>query len=246
MSGKVPVLTVTAVALLLSGCRLTFIEDPRDPSPVGSQPAPSTPASSAPGALVVGSGNVISERRNVRDFDSVTMSGSGTLLLQQSGSESLVIEAEDNILPLLTSEVKDRRLVLGLKPGSSYRASKKVVYHLTMKDLHGIGVSGSGDVQATGVSTDQLSLDGNGSFDMTLAGRAERLEVQISGSGEYQGQALESREAIVSISGSGDATVRVSDRLDASVSGSGNILYLGDPNLTQRVSGSGSIRRLSG
>lgn len=239
MGSKAPLLSIMAAALLFTGCQLTFIEAPNETSPGSSQ---STQSPGGSRGVVIGSGKVISETRSVHDFDSVRMSGSGTLILQQTGSESLVIEAEDNILPLLTSDVKDRRLVLGVRPGSSYRASRKVVYHLSMKELNGIEVSGSGDVQATGVMTELLTLQGSGSFDMTLAGRADRLQVDISGSGEYQGEALESREATVRITGSGDATVRVTERLDASVSGSGNVLYIGSPSLTQRVSGSGSIR----
>ena len=63
--------------------------------------------------------------------------------IQQTGEESLVIEAEDNILPLLTSEVSGRRLTLGTKPNTSISATRPIVYRLTVKDLAGIGVSGS-------------------------------------------------------------------------------------------------------
>jgi hypothetical protein len=243
MGTKATLIGIAAAAFLFSGCQLTFIEAPSE-SPRTSSPSTETPE--VPAGIVIGSGRVISEEREVHDFDSVRISGSGTLILQQTGSESLVIEAEDNILPLLISEVRDRQLVLGLRPGTSYRASRKVTYRLTMKDLTGIEVSGSGDVQGTGISTDSLTLQGSGSFDMTLAGRANRLQVDISGSGAFQGEALESREATVMISGSGDATVKVADRLDAFVSGSGNVVYIGNPTLTQRVSGSGSVTRRSG
>lgn len=243
MGKKAALVGIAAAALLISGCQLTFIEAPNESPQAGS---PSTQSPGGPAGIVMGSGRVISEEREVQDFDSVRMSGSGTLILQQTGSESLVIEAEDNILPLLTSEVRDRRLMLGLRPGSSYRASRKVTYRLTVKDMKGIEVSGSGDVQGTDISTDSLTLQGSGSFDMTLAGRADRLQVDISGSGAFQGDALESREATVMISGSGDATVKVTDSLDAFVRGSGNVVYIGNPTLTQRVSGSGSITRRSG
>jgi hypothetical protein len=242
MGKKAPLLGIAA-ALVISGCQLTFIEAPNESPREESQ---STQTPEAPAGIVIGSGRVVSEKRDVHDFDSVRMSGSGTLMLEQTGSESLVIEAEDNILPLLTSEVRDRRLVLGLRPGASYRSSRKVVYHLTMRDLKGIEVSGSGDVQGTAIKTESLTLQGSGSFDMRLAGRADRLQLDISGSGEHQGEDLESREATVRISGSGDATVKVTDRLDAVVSGSGNVVYVGNPTLTQRVTGSGSVRRLGG
>ena len=54
----------------------------------------------------VGSGNVVKETREARDFDSVSLTGIGALIIQQTGEESLTIEADDNILPLLTSETR--------------------------------------------------------------------------------------------------------------------------------------------
>ena len=46
------------------------------------------------------------------------------------------------------------------------------------------------------------------------------------------------------ISGSGNATVTVSDRLDAQLSGSGQLTYYGNPpQVTQDVSGSGRVTK---
>src|SRR5512134_3419247 len=45
-----------------------------------------------------GSGNVITQTREVGDFDKVSFSSFGELTIQQGESESLSIEAEDNVL----------------------------------------------------------------------------------------------------------------------------------------------------
>ncbi|MDQ4143260.1 MAG: DUF2807 domain-containing protein [Actinomycetota bacterium] len=244
MAKKSHLLSIAAVAVLLSGCSITFIDRGNEQPEGDAASSPGAPPETAvPSGLVVGSGRVINEAREVSDFDRVVLRGSGRLLIEQTGTESLSVEAEDNILPLVTSEVSGRVLELGLRPGSRIRSARPIVYRLTMKDLHGIEVSGSGDVSASAVSTDRLAVRGSGSSDMTFDGRADRLEVEISGSGTYNGERLESREATVDISGSGDATVAVSDRLQAAVSGSGNVTYLGEPVVTRRISGSGSIRR---
>ena len=63
---------------------------------------------------VVGSGYVISESRRVRGVDGVSLSGVGRLVIRQGRSESLVVIAEDNIIPLIRSEVVGGRLLLGL------------------------------------------------------------------------------------------------------------------------------------
>src|SRR5262249_23160665 len=77
---------------------------------------------------VVGSGRVASEARQVRNFDEVALTGSGTLTVTQTGEESLTIQADDNILPLLTSDVVGRRLTLGTKPNTSFSTPSRIVY----------------------------------------------------------------------------------------------------------------------
>jgi hypothetical protein len=62
-----------------------------------------------------GSGTLKSEKRDVVGFTEVAISGEGELTLSQTGQESLTIEAEDNLLPLLTSTVAHGCLTLGTK-----------------------------------------------------------------------------------------------------------------------------------
>jgi hypothetical protein len=50
-----------------------------------------------------GSGNVITESRVVSGSDEILLSGSGEVVVDVDGTESLTIEAEDNIMPLLTT-----------------------------------------------------------------------------------------------------------------------------------------------
>src|SRR3954452_19692731 len=65
---------------------------------------------------VQGSGNLRTETRSVSGFTAVDLSEQGHLVIEQNGTEGLTITAEDNILPLLTSNVSGDRLVLGTKP----------------------------------------------------------------------------------------------------------------------------------
>ncbi|MGB5817698.1 MAG: hypothetical protein WBI27_21110, partial [Thermoanaerobaculia bacterium] len=55
-----------------------------------------------PGAIVVGSGVTVTETRAVSGISGVSISGVGLLIIEQTGSESLTVTAEENILPLLT------------------------------------------------------------------------------------------------------------------------------------------------
>ena len=188
-----------------------------------------------------GSGTVRSESRDVHGFTSVQVAGSGDAVIQQTGTESLTIEAEENLLPLITSEVSGGVLSLGTKPGASIDPTRPITYRVTMASLSGLSVSGSGSSSASDVKAGSLVVDISGSGTVTVTGTADAQQVRISGSGAYRGSQLPSRTATVQISGSGDADVNVRDTLDVQVSGSGTLRYTGNPQVSQSVAGSGKV-----
>lgn len=190
-----------------------------------------------------GSGNVITESRDVSGFEEVVLSGSGRVEIDVTGAEALTIEAEDNIMPRLESRVSNGRLILEAQGPIS--PTVEVVYTITAATLEGIEVSGSGVVEARGVDGDDFSVEISGSGDVLVEGTLTgRLSLSISGSGEFVGESLTSPEGEVDVSGSGDAVVNVTDSLDVSVSGSGNVDYIGSPDLQVDTSGSGDVNRL--
>jgi Putative auto-transporter adhesin, head GIN domain len=189
---------------------------------------------------VQGSGNVITESREVSGFEEIVLDGSGRVEVAVSGSESLTIEAEDNIMPLLETQVRDGRLVLGNT--RSISPTVDVVYTITAATLDGLDISGSGVVVATGVDGTDFNVDISGSGNVELEGTLSGLlSVSISGSGEFDGESLSSPEGRVDVSGSGNAVVNVTDSLAVSVSGSGDVSYIGQPTVDSAVSGSGNV-----
>ena len=103
--------------------------------------------------------------------------------------------------------------------------------------------SGSGDIDADGIGADAFEVRSDGSADIALRGTADRLEVDLDGSGDADLGELEAVEARVAVRGSGDADVRADKRLDVNVDGSGDVRYHGDPALTRHVDGSGDLSR---
>ncbi len=197
-----------------------------------------------PDVHVVGNGQLVTQARPVAGFDGVILSGAGRLIIEQTGREALTITAEDNILPYLTSDVRDGQLILGTVPDVSLSPTREIVYRVELRHLRDIVVSGAGDVQALGIDTPELHVVVSGAANVTLQGVVDWQDLVISGSGTYQAQELYSRLASVTVSGSGVAVVRVSERLDATVSGSGLIEYIGNPWVNAIVSGSGAVRRI--
>jgi hypothetical protein len=210
-------------------------------------------------ACTVGSGEVVTETRSVSGFDEIDLRGTGEVRVTVDGTESLRIEAEDNIIDRLTSDVRGTTLVLGTD--RPIRPTEDVIYTVTMVSLEGVEISGSGAITVGEFATEDFSVDVNGSgaatIDdlsaetvfvrisgsgaVTIGGDGEELDLSISGSGAFDGSRLETSIGDVDISGSGSATVNVSETLDVGVSGSGNVEYLGNPSLTVDSSGSGTV-----
>jgi len=211
-----------------------------------------------------GSGRVVQEKRDVRGFSEVRLATVGELSIQQTGSESLNIEAEDNILPKIISEIEGSRLVIRTERGVSISPTSTIRYTLTVRDLSALELSGSGTIHAAtinshefslrlpgsgeirldGLTADSLSSEISGSGKIEVPGKVVSQRVHISGSGDYDGRRLQSRSADVSVSGSGDSTVWVQDDLTAHISGSGKVDYYGNPKVSQHVSGSGGVHSL--
>ena len=188
-----------------------------------------------------GSGIVVTDSRTVSDFDEIVLSGSGEVLVDVNGTESLIVTADDNIMPLLTTEVHNGRLELGTR--SSISPTVAIVYKISAAALSGVSIEGSGSITATGVTADSFDAEISGSGQIKVAGTADELIVDISGSGRFEGEDLVAATGTADVSGSGHAIVNVSDNLDADVSGSGTVEYIGDPDLNSAISGSGDIKR---
>src|SRR5829696_5427346 len=109
-------------------------------------------------SVTTGSGNVVSESRNVSGFTKIDLSGAGEVTIDQNGTEALTIEAEDNLMPKLTSEVVDGTLRLGEKSNLTINLTKPVKYQVSVKDLSGLMISGSGTVTAANITAPRLAV----------------------------------------------------------------------------------------
>ena len=193
---------------------------------------------------VQGSGKVVTQSRAVSGVSMISLSGSGQLFVEQGDTESLTVTTDDNLLQYISTQVHGNALDLGFNdPMTNVQPTNGIVFRLTVKKLEGLEISGSGQAEAKGVSTDRLQVRISGSGGVAGQGTANDLDLRISGSGSFRGQEIKSQRATVGVSGSGDAVVSASETLKADVSGSGTVEYVGEPRVTENVSGSGAVRR---
>jgi hypothetical protein len=210
-----------------------------------------------------GSGNVIREARSLETFDRVVLHGLGDLTVSQGEQESLEIEAEDNVLPYIETEVRDGVLEIRYER-KTILPTKPVKFHLVMRELRGLDTRGVSNILADGVATDrlQIGISGTGNVNIrdlragalavnvsgagncTVDGTAGEQAVTLSGAGSYNGGELASGAATVTITGLGKVTVWAQDSLNVTISGTGGVDYYGSPQVRQQISGLGQVNHL--
>jgi hypothetical protein len=212
-----------------------------------------------------GSGDVVTQDRDVSDFHAIALSGIGNVSIRVGDEESLQVEAEDNLLPYLETVVRGETLQIGIQDGVTLNPTQSINFYVTLEELNSIDVSGLGNVEAGSVSAARFSIavSGGGDVDIeslesdTLAvdlsglgnvrideGKVENQSIEISGGGDYEARGLESDTTDVHLSGLGSVTIRVHDHLEVDISGGGTIQYLGDPTIEKSISGLGSISKM--
>lgn len=216
----------------------------------------------------------ITETRDVQNFNRVDLRSFGTVEIVQGESESLTIEADQELLPKIQTEVRDGTLIVDIGrdwlekifSGLLILGDQRVHYHLKVKDIQtlrlsgrfeahseairadrlALAISGSGKIRIDSLQTGKLDVDVSGHGSLDLSGQAVEQDIQISGSGEYHALDLQSGKAGVRISGSGEAEVWTTDKLEVRISGAGKVLYRGRPSISQSISGAGRIQQQEG
>ncbi|TXG39450.1 head GIN domain-containing protein [Seonamhaeicola maritimus] len=211
---------------------------------------------------VKGNGNIITETRNIGDYDGIKCAGSMDFILVSGNEGALKLEGDSNILEYVITEIKNNNLIVKVKNGTNISSSKGITVTIPFKDVDNVSLAGSGDlISKAQITTNKLdvSLAGSGdvsldlktnsvkaaiagSGDMKLKGNTNKLEVKIAGSGDFHGFDLQANNTEVSVAGSGDAEVVSNENLKARVAGSGDIKYIGSPEKDTKVAGSGTIK----
>lgn len=211
-----------------------------------------------------GSGNIITEGREVSGFDRVTLSGFGDATIEQGDEESLTVSTDDNIMPYIRTEVKNNMLILDFDDNGrniNINPTDGIKFSLAIKNLSRIDISGAGSVKLNELETEKLLVDlssaGNleigsltadelvvrqsGTGTVYVSGQVKGQEVTHNGVGSYHAADLISQTATLKIGGAGSATVWAVETLDVEISGAGNVIYYGSPRVIQDISGMGKL-----
>jgi hypothetical protein len=223
-------------------------------------------ALSACGALR-GSGRLKSETRPISRFDKINLAGIGEVILTQGDEVSLTVEADDNLLRYIKTEVRGDTLTLSLRPPAPFVSvwpTQPIKFYVSVTDLEAITVAGSGDVTAEALTGERMELSVLGSGNIRLGMlTADDVTITIAGSGDIRLDDLTTDELLTTLTGSGtcrlqgaadEQAVRIAGSGDyraadldsatahITIAGSGNSYITVSESLNVRITGSGNVR----
>ncbi len=177
------------------------------------------------GKFVSPSGDVVREHRAVEGFSKVDASGGIQLILTQGDTESLDIEARENLLQYIETNVENGTLCIKRKNGINFIGNPKLIAYLSVRTINALSASGGTKVELVNtVSADHLSINGSGGC--SIVG-----EVECS-------DALDAR-----LNGGGKMNIRVTaDKVDVRMSGGGHgIMTVDCRTMKTSTSGGGKL-----
>ena len=209
-----------------------------------------------------GNGKVVKQERNVSAFDAIEVSGAFDVYLSLGSTQSVFIETDENLQPLIRTGVSGSTLKIDNKEPIHNPKCMKV--YITVTDLKRIEVSGAVDVHTQNKLTlTELSVEISGATDATLdiavqklevsssggsnlkfTGMANNVDMDVSGAVDIRAFDLLAETVSLEISGAGEAEINVTKELKADISGAATVRYKGDPaKVDTDVSGAGSIKK---
>jgi Putative auto-transporter adhesin, head GIN domain len=190
---------------------------------------------------VVGSGQRLREKREVAAFTSIKTEGAYEIKVVCQQALSLEVEADDNIMPLIKTEVSNG--VLRIKSSRGYSVDHPIVIKIGAPNLEAINSSGAGTVEITGLKNDKFEIDSNGAPTIRVAGETGTLEIEANGAGRIDAHKLRAAKGTIAVNGVTKIEVHANDELNVTVMGPASVIYSGDPKVSKTVHGPGSVER---
>lgn len=190
---------------------------------------------------VVGSGKKQTEKRDIAAFTSITTEGAFEIEVVAQKPVSLEIEGDDNILPLISTEVSNN--VLHIKNVRNYSVNDSIILRLTVPTLEGLSVSGAGKISISGVKGDKFEIDSNGAPSIEVSGETNLIDIDTNGAGKIDAHKLKAAKGVVDSKGVSKVEVYANDELDVTVSGPSQVIYQGAAKVTKTIHGPGSVEK---
>jgi hypothetical protein len=261
---RLGILLLAALGVVLAAGSMTACSDddsPAGPGPVGPV-GPVGPGGEDDG--ITGSGTITTEPRDVSGFDRIVFRSEGRVIVTVGTDDSLVVEVDDNLQPLLRASVSGGELEISTSEGTDIDPSTPPVFRVGMAAIAGVDLAGAGTIEISSIESERLEITLSGVGDVTIgtvdldelvvnlsgvgtvsvSGVADRQEARVGGVTIYEAENLESRTATIDGAGTGQATIWVTEELEITAADTASVSYYGTPTVTQDITSLATAKAL--
>src|SRR6266850_3654482 len=109
---------------------------------------------------IAGTGVRKTEKRELKSFNAIDTTGAYELDITCQKPASVEIEADNNILPLIKTEVRDG--ILFVSNDQQYHSSKPTKLRITLPELNSVSSHGAGQIKIADANSSDLRIDSTG------------------------------------------------------------------------------------
>ncbi|HFD11802.1 MAG TPA: DUF2807 domain-containing protein [Crenotrichaceae bacterium] len=191
--------------------------------------------------VIQGSGNIVTDKRKLSAFDKLSVNIAADIEYIASDRYQLVLTADDNIAPVVTSVVRGSTLLIDTE--RSYSTGSRVHAKVYGPALLGqLLLDGSSDINLQGIAGNSFEINLDGTGDITAQGKVKNLIIQVDGSGHVDTKALHAENVTINVDGSTDVVVTATNKLDVTIDGVSDVTYYGHPNaINKSIDGVGEV-----
>lgn len=176
---------------------------------------------------VAGSGTLATEKREVPAFTAVDAAIVGNVNITCQAAQEVSLSGDDNILPLIVTEVKDSTLIIKAK--EAYHAKNSLTINISAPDVQKLAFTGVGNVKLAGVKNEQITIELIGTGNVEAEGETKDADLRLLGVGEFNAKDLHAENVTVHSTGSGNINAYATKQIDGKLDGVGDLNYYGKP-----------------
>jgi hypothetical protein len=171
---------------------------------------------------VIGTGPVVTRNLDLSSFNKIENTGVANFYITIGSPQSILLKAQQNIIDVMTYEVVNQSLKIGIKKDVSIENYEEIRFDITIPEITNIKLLGIGDFELSGDDQSDLSIN-------------------LTGVGNINSYGMKVNNCDVTLTGVGDCKVNVISKLNVIITGVGFVYYQGTPAITSTITGVGKL-----
>lgn len=190
---------------------------------------------------IKGSGTLSKETRDVAVFHGIDVGGAFHVTIKQGEPQSVIVETDDNIIPVITTKVKNG--VLHISTDESINNYSKLDISIVVANLDMLDISGACKLKSIeAFSSNEMEMECSGASEIIMGLKCKKLDLDFSGAskGIFSGNT-----SVLEIEASGasnlDCYKMAANVVSVDASGASNISFSADKIIKIDASGASNI-----